>query len=107
MCNIRGIFFTIIIFSKLCNGTSGNLLYVSGYQSQFYGISMKIRQCAQNISARLLQWYLILYMTRAMQNISPHYYFLYTFCFTYTVCMFGVVFCELRAKSKYAMGVIA
>ena len=106
MCNIRGNF-AIIIFSKLRDGTSGNLLYVSGYQSQFYGISMKIRQCAQNVSARLLQWYLKLYMTRAMQNISPHYYFLYTIFFTYTVCMFGVVFCELRAKSKYAMGVIA
>ena len=36
----------IIIFSKLRDGTSGNLLYVSGYQAQFYGISMKIRQCA-------------------------------------------------------------
>ena len=105
MCNIRGNF-AIIIFSKLRDGTSGNLLYVSGYQSQFYGIGMKIRQCAQNVSARLSQWYLKLYMTRAMQNISPHYYFLYTIFFTYTVCMFGVVFCELRAKSKYAMGVI-
>ena len=103
MCNIRGNF-AIIKFSKLRDGTSGNLLYVSGYQSQFYGISMKIRECAQN-SARLSQWYLKLCTTRAMQNISPYYYFLYTIFFTYTVCMFGVVFCELRAKSKYAMGV--
>ena len=77
MCNIRGNF-AIIIFSKLRDGTSGNLLYISGYQSQFYRISMKIRQCAQNISARLSQWYLKLYMTRAMLNISSHYYFLYT-----------------------------
>ena len=106
MRNIRGNF-AIIIFSKLSGGTSGNLLYVSGYQSQFYGISMKIGQCAQHFSARLSQWYLKLYMTRAMQSISPHYYFLYTIFFTYTVCMFGVVFCELRAKRKYAMGVIA
>ena len=67
MCNIRGNF-AIIIFSKLRDGTSGNLLYISGYQSQFYRISMKIRQCAQNISARLSQWYLKLYMTRVTKK---------------------------------------
>ena len=34
MCNIRGNFTTIIIlFSKQHNGTSGNLLYISGYLS--------------------------------------------------------------------------
>ena len=97
MCNIRGNF-AIIIFSKLRYGTSGNLLYVSGYQSQFYGISMKIRQCAQNVSARLLQCYLKLYMTRAMQNISPHYYFLYTIFF-YIYSMY-VRRCILRVAYK-------
>ena len=48
MCNIRGNF-AIIIFSKLRDETSGNFLYVSGYQSQFYGISIKIRQFAKKM----------------------------------------------------------
>ena len=35
----------------------------------------------------------------------PALLFLYTIFFTYTGYMFGVVYCKLRAKSKYAMGV--
>ena len=106
MCNIRGNF-AIIIFSKLRGRTSGNLLYISGYQSQFYGISIKIRQCAQNISARLSHWYLKLYVTRAMQNITPHYYFLYTiFLHIQYVCS-ALYSASCVQKEKYAMGVIA